>query len=114
MVLVTGGRGYRDRARVWEELDRLDQLDGVAQVIEGGASGADRWARYWAERHMVDCVTEPAMWHRYGRSAGPRRNKKMVDMQPDVVLAFPGGVGTTDCVRRAEDAGLKVIRCGQD
>jgi hypothetical protein len=35
----------------------------------------------------------------------------MLDCErPDVVLAFPGGKGTADMVRRAERAGIRVIR----
>jgi hypothetical protein len=29
--------------------------------------------------------------------------------KPDVVVALPGGRGTADMVRRAKDAGVKVI-----
>jgi len=50
----------------------------------------------------------------YCPAAGPRRNKKMVDMlnpDKDVVLAFPYGksAGTRGCIRLAEKAGLHVI-----
>ena len=30
--------------------------------------------------------------------------------KPDIVVAFPGGRGTADMVKRAEDAGVRVIR----
>jgi predicted Rossmann-fold nucleotide-binding protein len=32
----------------------------------------------------------------------------MLDMKPDGVVAFPGGDGTADMVRRARAAGVKV------
>jgi len=32
--------------------------------------------------------------------------------KPDLVLAFPGGRGTDDMVRRAEKAGIEVRRVG--
>jgi len=31
--------------------------------------------------------------------------------QPDLVLAFPGGNGTADMIRRAEAANIPVKRC---
>jgi predicted Rossmann-fold nucleotide-binding protein len=41
------------------------------------------------------------------------RNQQMIDDgKPDVVIAFPGGSGTADMIRRAEAAGVKVIRMG--
>ena len=57
----------------------------------------------------------PAQWDVYGRRAGPIRNQEMIDEgKPDGVVAFPGGKGTADMVRRAEAAGLKVwFPCGR-
>ena len=31
------------------------------------------------------------------------------DLKPDLVLAFPGGRGTADMVRRAKEAGIRVV-----
>lgn len=46
-------------------------------------------------------------------AAGPIRNQHMLDIgKPDVVLAFPGGRGTEDMIRRAEKAGVPVKRIG--
>ena len=45
------------------------------------------------------------------KSAGHIRNQVMLDKgKPDVVVAFPGGRGTADMVRRAEGAGIEVRR----
>ena len=51
-----------------------------------------------------------ADWETHGRAAGPIRNEKMLTWKPDLVVAFPGGVGTADLVRRAEAAGVPVQR----
>jgi hypothetical protein len=38
------------------------------------------------------------------------RNQAMLDYgKPDLVVAFPGGKGTADMVRRARVAGVKVL-----
>jgi hypothetical protein len=68
----------------------------------------------WAEKEGVCCETYPADWYTHGKAAGPIRNQKMLDDAfPDVVLAFPGGRGTADMVRRAEKVGVTVIRSGE-
>jgi hypothetical protein len=78
-------------------------------IIEGGAQGADRFAREWAEAHAVKVETYYADW-RVGPKAGPIRNQRMLDDgRPDVVVAFAGGRGTADMVRRAMRAGVQVI-----
>lgn len=50
----------------------------------------------------------PADWERYGKRAGPIRNRKMLDQGPDLVVAFGGDKGTADCVREARRRGIAV------
>jgi hypothetical protein len=48
-----------------------------------------------------------------GRKAGPIRNQRMLDEHaPDLVVAFPGGRGTADMVRRARKSGVEVAKIG--
>lgn len=85
-------------------------LDGHKpdMIIEGGAPGADRLARLWSESRGVHCASVCALWGKYGKKAGPLRNAAMLDLRPDVVIAFPGGSGTANMVRQAEAAGVRV------
>ena len=71
--------------------------------------GADRLADGYGFMYRVPVIRVPADWDRYGLSAGPRRNKLMVDMKPDVLVAFPGGNGTASMVGLAADAGIETI-----
>ncbi len=82
-------------------------------LVNGGAKGADFAGRWWAERFGMQVETYEADWDTHGRAAGPIRNQRMIDEgKPDLVLAFPGGRGTADMVRRAEKAGIEVRRVG--
>lgn len=103
-VLVCGGRDYSNWQRVYDTLDDCD----VTLLIQGGAAGADRHARCWAEDRRVPFLQVPAQWERYGRSAGVLRNAQMLDHEPDLVIAFPGGPGTADMVRRARARNVTV------
>jgi hypothetical protein len=103
---VTGGRDYADEACVEAWLNALTP----SIIAEGGASGADRLAAIWAHDNDVRCETFPAHWSLHGRAAGPIRNQQMLDeFNPDVVLAFPGGRGTADMVKRAHAKGVRVV-----
>lgn len=105
-VLVCGGRDYKDRAAV----DLVLTLAKPSVVIHGGAPGADCLAGAWALKNGVAVEAFPADWKKHGRAAGPLRNQRMLDeSKPDYVIAFPGGLGTADMVRRAKAAGLKVV-----
>lgn len=132
-VLVCGGRNFGYMLRgvtrctmAWyEQEDRikkerklltetLDRLSPTA-IIHGAARGADELADIWAERNSVERMAFHANWYPRGRSggldksAGPIRNQRMIDEgKPDLVLAFPGGTGTADMVRRARAAGIEV------
>lgn len=110
-VLVTGGRDFADKEPVWLALDYL--LDRMTRltVIQGGATGADELARQWTwGRDSVSLVTVPANWRKHGKSAGPIRNRVMLEQcKPQVVLAFPGGRGTASMVRIARAAGVPVV-----
>jgi len=109
-VLVCGGRDYSDEFAVFGALDALRRRHGRLTIIQGGAPGADALARKWASiQTSTHLINEPADWEAHGRAAGPIRNQRMLDEhKPDLVLAFPGGRGTADMVRRAKAAGVKV------
>lgn len=112
-VLVCGGRDYLNRTAVWKVLNDLDTKHGRLTVIQGGAKGVDQHARDWCyDQRSVHMVNEPAQWLEHGPKAGPIRNQKMLDEhKPELVVAFPGGKGTADMVRRAEKAGVPILHC---
>jgi YspA, cpYpsA-related SLOG family len=115
-LLVCGSRTWTDRARLWQDLDRLvaEHGDGQVVLIEGDARGADRLAGQLARRRGWALERYPADWTRHGRAAGFRRNARMLrEGRPELVVAFTvgpleGSRGTADMVRRARAAGVPV------
>lgn len=108
-ILVCGGRNFSDAAACYRMLDRIHRERGIDVIIEGNARGADRLAGYWARKHGVENLKFPADWKAHGHKAGPIRNAAMLaDGRPDAVMAFPGGRGTADMVRRAREAEIPV------
>lgn len=80
-------------------------------IISGGARGVDTVAIDWAVVNWLTFVEFSADWSRYGKAAGYIRNKHMLtEGKPDVVVAFPGGKGTANMVKLAENAGVPVIK----
>jgi YspA, cpYpsA-related SLOG family len=106
-VLVCGGRGFHDAAL----MNRTLEAYPITVLIQGEADGADRMAATWAASRRIQVERYPADWRRHGKAAGPIRNQQMLDIgRPDLVIAFPGGHGTADMVRRAIQAGIEVRR----
>ncbi len=104
-ILVCGGRDFSDWDLLASTLDRL----GPSSIVHGAARGADTLAGVYAQKKKLPCQAFPADWKKYGKSAGFRRNEDMLKRSnPDLVLAFPGGNGTTHMVRTARNHGYQV------
>ena len=107
--LICGGRDFADAAMFDAAMSDLIQLRGCpARIIHGAYRGADTLADEWGKRMALDVIAVPADWKTLHRAAGPIRNQAMLDRKPDMVVAFPGGTGTADMVRRARGAGITV------
>lgn len=110
-VLVCGGREFNDAEFIFAELDRLHTQFSLVTVIEGDARGVDRIAGDWARARGINLVEYPADWANEGRHAALIRNERMLKVgRPDLVIAFPGGQGTSHTCWHAEKLGISVIR----
>jgi len=122
-ILVCGGRDYKDKQKLFDCLSRMHDVGGdpwlmeITHLIHGGATGADSYASEWAMANTCHDGTPifvsvyHAQWDKHGRSAGSIRNQQMLDEgKPQMVVAFPGGIGTADMVSRAAAAGLPVVK----
>ena len=104
-AIVCGGRKYEDSEKVYKELDGLSHLE---LIINGGCSGADLIASNYAFDRGIARLVVNADWGKHGKAAGPIRNKIMLGLKPDIVVAFPGGCGTSNMVKQAREAGREV------
>lgn len=114
-LLVCGGRDYADRTHVYTILDRLHALRPITTIIQGEChkGGADLLAEEWAkakgienEGYRVDTNLD-GPWP----AAGNRRNLRMLlASKPHAVVAFPGGNGTRNMVRLAQEHGVPVVQ----
>jgi hypothetical protein len=110
-VLVCGGRNYDDREQLFRILDVAHKANPIVCLVHGAARGADTLAGYWALNHGVRCKAYPADWDQDGKAAGPIRNRRMLEEgKPHMVIAFPGGKGTSDMIQQAESANVPVVR----
>lgn len=127
-ILVTGSRSWQDRATIKDALlkaaEEYTPDDGAwanrdITVVHGNARGADTIAHLVAV--ALGWAVEPhpctdADWAVFGKSAGHRRNGRMVSLGADVCLAFPIGEsrGTRGCMELAKKAGIPVINYGEE
>ncbi len=128
-VLIFGGRAFgtdcdehsrginflEDLAETeWPKLEK----DGYGnwlpdvEVVSGCARGADTLGEDRAIVNWCRLSRFPAEWDLYGKSAGYRRNKQMLDYLLEArdrcAVPFPGGKGTANMRSLLDDAGVKV------
>lgn len=123
-ILVCGGRDFgvdpppwehnhqavADRAFLTKYLNEIKDKCIVECIIQGGAKGADQLAGLWADYHKIPNLEFRADWDKYGKRAGFIRNQQMLDeAKPTLTIAFPGGTGTADMIRRSKAAGIPVL-----
>ena len=105
-ALICGGRDYRDAAHMLSVLRQFP----ITEIIHGGARGADTLADVYAREAGIPVTVFPADWKGDGAAAGFIRNGRMLaEGKPDIMIAFPGGGGTADMVKRAWKAGVRVV-----
>lgn len=95
---------------MWIILCQYDRLTESPTIVHGAARGADLLAAHVAEELGYEVEAHPAQWDLHGRSAGFIRNEAMAQSDVDLVIAFPGGRGTADMIRRAESYSIPVRR----
>lgn len=109
IVLVCGDRFWTDEGKIRE---RLGKLPAGTTVIHGAQRGADSLAGQVAKGFGLKVRGFPADWTKYGKAAGPIRNREMLDQKPDLVIAFhpnlEGSKGTKDTVTEAWRRGIPV------
>lgn len=106
-IAITGGRDT-DRALVSEALLAIG-LCPEDTLLHGACRGADLLAASIASSMGVPTEPFPADWARYGRAAGPIRNEQMLRTGVGILVAFPGGTGTANCVQMAQRLGITVL-----
>ena len=97
-----GSRTFTDYQRLCQVL--APDRHRIAQVITGGARGADQLGYRWAWKHQVRHQLFRAEWEHFGKSAGMRRNHQMAQAG-DVLVAFwdgqsPGTAHMVQCMRQ--------------
>lgn len=102
VVVGAGSRYQQNRDAVFLAMDNIHAETPIGRLVQGGCEGTDELLDAWALSKGIDRATYPAYWDTFGRSAGPRRNSEMLSKEnPDAVIAFPGGSGTADLVKKA-------------
>lgn len=110
-VIIAGGRDLTDYTLVERAMERWCAEHGQpSEVVSGGQRGIDRLGENWALERGVPVARFPADW-RFGKIAGPVRNRKMAQ-HADGLVAIPDprhSPGTRNMIEEARARGLTVM-----
>ena len=117
-IIICGGRHFNNFKAleiVMENILAEKHLDCCdVEIVSGHCEGADKLGERYAKENGCGLTIFKANWSRYGRSAGPIRNKEMIDYiktdESNLVVAFvsPNSVGTKNTIKLAKAANLEV------
>ena len=111
-IIIAGGRDFNDYELLEKEvsgfLKTLD-IDKGLEIVSGGAKGVDAMGERFANENDVAVKLFPADWSKYGRGAGPKRNKQMAEYATHLLSFWDGkSRGTKSMISLAEKRGLNV------
>lgn len=116
-ILICGDRHFCDYALLESIADNVikGQNFSEIEIVSGHCIGADRMGEEYAKRRNYALKIFPAEWKKYGKRAGPIRNKQMIDyiaeFESKIVIAFtsPNTKGTKNTIALAKKANIRVI-----
>lgn len=90
-LLIAGSRYFTDYSLANEFINSClqDFKEEQVTILSGGCRGADAIGERYANEHGYGLCRYPADWKRYGKAAGPIRNRIMVE-NADVIICFLG------------------------
>lgn len=110
-IIIAGGKKYVPQQRHINQAYHILKNNNIGAVISGDCpGGGDVVGKMLAFMIKVPVRHFPAKWKVDGvfnPAAGLDRNSEMVEVA-DALLAFPGGNGTADTIRKAQKKGIKV------
>jgi predicted Rossmann fold nucleotide-binding protein DprA/Smf involved in DNA uptake len=99
-LAIVGTRTFTDYEFLcWE----VNKFSNITEIISGGAKGADKLAEQYAKEHKIPLSIYPADWNKYGNSAGPIRNKTIVENADEIIAFWDGeSPGTKSTIELAK------------
>lgn len=106
-IVVAGGRSFSDEQMVRWAFREIGLGYGDV-VVHGACRGADVTCARIAQLFGAETEAHPANWKKYGKAAGPIRNREMLESDAYMLIAFPGGRGTFNAVMTARSLGVPI------
>lgn len=105
-LAIVGYRDFHDyetlcnHVNEWRKEIEMDKK--ITHIISGGASGVDKLAEKYAKDNNINIIIHYPDWKKYGKNAGPLRNKLIVnDATHLIAFVHENSKGTVNCYNYA-------------
>ena len=106
-VIIAGSRTFTDGAALAMAISAANF--SITQIVSGGAKGVDRLGENYANDNGLQIKRFAPDWKRFGRAAGPIRNRHMAEYADALIAMWDGqSRGTKSMISEARKNGLKV------
>ncbi len=91
-LVIAGSRGIDAKPKTIEKICQKAQIntDLITEVVSGKARGIDTAGEKFAESKSIPVKDFPADWTKYGKAAGPIRNKQMAEYCDLAIIIWDG------------------------
>lgn len=87
-VIIAGSRKISDYSELLTAIARA--RFEITEVVCGMAIGTDKLGEKWARVNNLPVKEMPADWNKYGKPAGPIRNKQMAEYADAAIVLWDG------------------------
>jgi len=119
---IIGSRTFTDyklfSSKISQIVKKIKDKCNKIIFVSGGAAGADKFARKYADENKIEIIEFLPNWDKHGKSAGFIRNQDIVD-KSDLLVAFWDGQskGTFHSMKRMNIKRINrliIVRFGDD
>lgn len=111
-IIIAGTRTVEENSeilfdKIANKLSKLNYSD--IEIVSGTCKGADTLGENFARLNNIDIKQFPADWDKYGKSAGPIRNREMAKYSTHLIAIWDEkSRGTRDMINIANKYNLQV------
>lgn len=107
--IIAGGREFDDYELLKTVCNMMLCLKNDVEIVYGGANGADKLGKEYAEEKGYSVKPFPANWTLHGKAAGPIRNEEMAQYADGCIVFWDGkSKGTKSMIDFANKYKLKL------
>ena len=107
-TIIAGCRDYYIYTTVCKAIEQSGFE--ITEVVSGGANGVDALGERWACEHQMIPKVFPADWSKYGKAAGPVRNRQMAEYADALIAIWDSkSKGTKNMIETAMSLQLRVF-----